>query len=69
MGTKFVLSCRHCLQSVVIVTAGIADAELARLRDHLRDCRPHEPVEDTFRVDTALRHFRVTIAATDASSR
>ena len=54
----FLVSCKHCKRPVATV-ARLDDPELARLRTHLRACRPAERLDD-LDMEATLRHFRVT---------
>ena len=52
------VSCRHCLRPITLA-AGMADLELGRLEEHLRDCVIGEAGRGTGASEDVLGHFRI----------
>jgi hypothetical protein len=58
---RFVFTCRHC-GAVVLTTAVLDDADLTRLREHVRNAHPSEEVGPEAGIAETLSHYRASVA-------
>jgi hypothetical protein len=61
---RFSARCTHCETEVLSDVAQLSDAELARMRDHLRVCAPSVATDRLRELGALLHHFQVTTTTT-----
>ena len=58
---RFAFTCQHC-GAAVLTTERLDDADLARLREHVRDAHPSEELGPDAGIAETLAHYRAAVA-------